>query len=402
MKKKNSTTTKKSTKKKTPTPNDHRYCRMPITPARVFGPNVNPHRAQLILVNDKKWVNGTVLKYYFFDKETDGQDVYFEDGSKEWRSWKGSKSAMNVVRKAFKVWKAIGIGLEFKEIDNREEADIRIGFMRNDGSWSYLGRDIMDHGTNERTMNFGWTITNGQKGLDVALHEIGHTLGFPHEHQNPNSGIVWNEEVVYENLAAEPNRWTRKETYHNIIRKLDPDAVQASNWDPNSIMHYPFEKGLIKRPKEYAKIKLVPAPGLSDRDIAWVKHFYPPIEEDQYIEVDVSKSYLIDLKPGEQIDFIFIPKVTKYYNIQTFGDMDTVIVLFEEENGELEYRSGDDDSGAEYNAFIHYKLIKNHKYVIRLRLYYSFETGETAFMIYPKATNYYQGGRTKNPYAQIV
>ena len=51
---------------------------------------------------------------------------------------------------------------------------------------------------NERTMNFGWDLTTSY-GHDTALHEIGHTLGFPHEHQNPTAGIVWNEPAV---LAA--------------------------------------------------------------------------------------------------------------------------------------------------------------------------------------------------------
>jgi len=38
-------------------------------------------------------------------------------------------------------------------------------------------------------------------GLDTAVHEIGHSLGFPHEYQNPKAGIVWNEEAVYAALG---------------------------------------------------------------------------------------------------------------------------------------------------------------------------------------------------------
>lgn len=373
------------------------YCCTPVVKPKIFNPNVNPHRAELILMNNKKWVNGTILKYYFFDKNTDGKYVYFTDGTREFRKWKGSNAAENVVRAAFKEWENLGIGLEFKEVDNREEAQIRIGFMQGDGSWSYVGRDILGHSVNERTMNFGWRITGSQRGKDTALHEIGHTLGFPHEHQNPNSGIVWNEELVYQTLAGDPNYWDKPTTFHNIIRKLSPDAVQGSNWDPNSIMHYPFDPGLIKEPAELNQNGLIPQGGLSERDVAWVKHFYPPVEEDEYVELKALESYQIDIEPSEQLDFIFIPEYTKYYNIETFGDMDTVMVLFEEENGELEYRSGDDDSGEEYNAFIHFKLIKGHKYVIRIRLYYSFEAGQTAIMIYPKSTQYFTA--TKQKYA---
>ena len=31
-------------------------------------------------------------------------------------------------------------------------------------------------------MNFGWDLTQPGE-IDTALHEIGHTIGFPHEHQ---------------------------------------------------------------------------------------------------------------------------------------------------------------------------------------------------------------------------
>ncbi|WP_265939207.1 M12 family metallopeptidase [Bacillus thuringiensis] len=45
-------------------------------------------------------------------------------------------------------------------------------------------------------MNFGWYITRNPSEIDTAIHEIGHTLGFPHEHQNTKSGIEWDEEAV--------------------------------------------------------------------------------------------------------------------------------------------------------------------------------------------------------------
>ena len=128
-----------------------------------------------------------------------------------------------------------------------------------------IGRDVLDIGGNQRTMNFGWDLTRPAQEIDTAVHEIGHTLGFPHEHQNPNAGIVWDEEAVYAALAKPPNSWDRDTTFHNIIRKIEPDTVQGSNWDPNSIMHYPFEAG----PDQGARAVptgLDPAGGLSERD----------------------------------------------------------------------------------------------------------------------------------------
>jgi len=56
---------------------------------RVFGPEVDPRRAALILLMADEWVNGTVLHYCFFDQDSDGGYVFFADGTREWRTWAG-------------------------------------------------------------------------------------------------------------------------------------------------------------------------------------------------------------------------------------------------------------------------------------------------------------------------
>ena len=176
-----------------------RFCNLPSAPERAFGPEVAPGRAALIRMSASKWVNGTTLRYYFFDREGDGREVALADGTKQWRSWVGGDEQRAMVRRGFEVWKTVGIGAGFQEVQAREEAEVRIGFERGDGAWSYVGRDVIDlvPGVNERTMNFGWDLTRPGE-LDTAVHEIGHTLGFPHEHQNPNAGIVWDEATMAE------------------------------------------------------------------------------------------------------------------------------------------------------------------------------------------------------------
>ena len=119
------------------------YCSVPEVPEPELDPNMAPSRFELIQLFRKKWVNGTVLRYYFFDEETDGEWVQFTNGTREWRSWVGPEAQREVVRRAFQVWKEVGIGLEFKEVQSRDEAEIRIGFMRGDGAWSirFTGAD---------------------------------------------------------------------------------------------------------------------------------------------------------------------------------------------------------------------------------------------------------------------
>jgi hypothetical protein len=360
------------------------FCSLPEVPERVLPEGLAPGHLELIHILMTKWVNFTVLHYYFFNQQTDGRNVRFTDGTTKWRSWVGSDEEKEVVRKAFQAWKDVGIGLEFKEVNSRHEAEIRVGFEQGDGAWSFVGRDIidLDLSVNDRTMNFGWSLTQRPEDIDTAIHEIGHTLGFPHEHQNPHAGIVWDEEAVYAALAKPPNRWSRSTTFWNIIRKISPDEVQGSTWDPNSIMHYPFQAGLIKEPEEFAN-GVHPEGGISKRDKLWVRTFYPPTTEgEEPARLEPLVSQALALGPGEQSDFTIRPDATRTYTIRTFGESNTVMVLFEEVDGELRHLAADDDSGEDRNAQITVKLFAGRRYVLRIRLYYKTGSGETAVMLF--------------------
>ncbi len=338
--------------------NDRPACTTkPHTPL-VLPPGLNDGRMRLIRLLATKWVNGTVLHYWFLE---------------------GPDAQKQAVRNAFDEWKALGLGLEFVEVNDRSEAEVRIGFDQADGSWSYVGRDVLGIPATEATMNFGWDLTTDY-GRTTALHEIGHTLGMPHEHQNPFAGIHWDEPKVYDYFTGSPNFWSREQTFSNVLRKIDPSEVEGSNWDPDSVMEYWFPAGLIIEPAKYHD-GLEPAGGLSTEDKEWALRFYPTLEP-TIPELKAFTSVPLSLTPGEQANFSIVPEATRRYNVATFGLADTVLVLFEEVDGQLRQMAANDDSGSGLNAKIRVKLFKGKRYVARLRLYWAGDSGQTALMLW--------------------
>jgi len=324
---------------------------------------VSEGRTRMIRVMAKKWVNGTVLHYHFFKDAP----------------WAGPAAQKKAVRRGFDIWRDVGIGLRFEEVDAPEDAEIRIGFLSGDGAWSYVGRDILKQGEAERTMNFGWDLTRNRQEVDTAVHEIGHTLGFPHEHQNPHAGIVWDEQAVIDDLAGSPNFWSEQQTRWNILRKIPQDGVEGSRWDPDSIMHYPFGPGMIRQPASF-RGGLEPKSGLSDKDKSQVREFYPPLEA-VMPELRPMEAERLSLSAGEQVNFALIPKSSRMFDIKTFGQSDTVMVLFEDDDGDMRFIDGDDDSGTDRNASLNVRLIKGRRYVLRMRLYYKRSAGDTVLLM---------------------
>lgn len=155
------------------------------------------------------WPAGSVIK------------VQYIGGTAEQRKWP---------TQAFEQWSSVAnIKFEFPAIG---PYDIRVGFVANDGAWSYIGTQSKQEPQANRTMNIGWT------GLDVALHEIGHSLGLGHEQSSPVGGICWNKAQVYKDLGGPPNYWSKAVVDANVFFKYNPVDVTATEFDPTSIMEY--------------------------------------------------------------------------------------------------------------------------------------------------------------------
>ncbi|MFJ5831746.1 M12 family metallopeptidase [Streptomyces sp. NPDC093089] len=338
-----------------------RYCAQPPQRIPVLPSSLSRPRTRAILANHAKWLNGTQLRYSFLDGAGDGV----------------AKAWLTEVHNGFEEWESLGIGLKFRPEDNPEESEIRITFA-DDGSWSYVGTDCLGIGSSEATMNFGWDPTSPY-GKATVRHEIGHSIGFCHEHQNPFAGIEWYVDKVYEYMAGPPNFWPAETTYHNIIRKLSTDQVSGSQWDVLSIMEYGFVSGLIKRPEEYRAGISSPLQ-LSDHDKEYVRTWYPPLAPHME-ELKPFQSSVLDLASGEQADYEVIPEMSQKYQFSTFGNADVKMVLFEQVGEENpRYITGEDDSGEDRNGRFEAKLFKGRRYILRVRMYSTWGSANASVM----------------------
>ncbi|MFG2267378.1 M12 family metallopeptidase [Streptomyces sp. NPDC048720] len=338
-----------------------RYCAQPPERIPTLPSGLSLPRTRAILANHSKWVNGTQLRYSFLNGADDGV----------------AKAWLTEVHNGFEEWEGLGIGLKFRPEDNPAESEIRITFA-DDGSWSYVGTDCLGIGVEQATMNFGWDPTSPY-GKATVRHEIGHSIGFCHEHQNPFAGIDWNADDVYRSMAGPPNFWPHETTYNNIIRKLSTDQVTGSHWDVQSIMEYGFGPGLINRPEEYRNG--IPSPlKVSEQDKEYVRSWYPPLAP-HMDELKPFTSSVLTLASGEQADYGIIPEKSQKYQFGTFGDADVKMVLFEQVDDEnLRYVTGEDDSGEDRNGRFEVKLFKGRRYVLRVRMYSTWGSANASVM----------------------
>ena len=102
------------------------------------------------------------------------------------------------IKEKFSLWLPYTKIIKFEYVTSGN-ADVRIAFITegpDSGSWSYIGKEILNIDADKPTMNFGWfdSTTPDEEIERTAVHEMGHTLGFIHEQSQPLANIDWDEE----------------------------------------------------------------------------------------------------------------------------------------------------------------------------------------------------------------
>jgi hypothetical protein len=191
----------------------------------------------------------------------------------------------------------VNLKLTFGRYGN--DADIRITFAHENQAYSRLGtQSTWYKGSSQQpeSMNLGWldephhgsftwkgvtynfpgcTWCSSNQNGSVIIHEFGHALGMVHEHQNPEGGIDWNVPAVLSYFGGSPNYWNEDQIYFNVIDKYNSTLLNASKFDPNSVMLYAFPASLTNDgTATHAN------PIMSPVDIEWMEKVYgtPPTE----------------------------------------------------------------------------------------------------------------------------
>jgi hypothetical protein len=122
--------------------------------------------------------------------------------------------------------------------------------------------------------------------------------------------------------------------------------------------------------------------GLSRVDISYALQLYPALQ-DAPQTMETLQSFQLTVANTEQQDFSFTPEDTRYYQLRTFGAIDSVLVVFGvNDKGEPHFLTADDNSGVERDASIRVKLFRGKKYLVKLRLYYKAPGQYASLMIW--------------------
>lgn len=181
----------------------------------------------------------------------------------------GSPELQRHVRHYASMWNKY-TGTPFVFVDS-EPSDIRVAFIRNGRSWSYIGNSAERVSVRKPTINFGWfdDTTTEVVLRRTTLHEFGHALGLIHEHQSPRASIKWNKPEVYK-YYEEHFAWNENVVNDNIFQKYKRTQTQYGVYDPTSIMHYPIP-AKFTTDGSYVDWNT----NLSAMDIAFVRKIYP-------------------------------------------------------------------------------------------------------------------------------
>lgn len=256
----------------------------------------------------------------------------------------GTTALQNKVKTYAKEWeKHISVRFEFVTQGN---ADVRIGFDWNDErwvTWSYIGTDCkFVTNQNEATMSFAYFDTATEKEIkaDVLL-AFGQVLGLELEHRHLSFNAGWTSKIAdYWEGEIEDIPWeTLKQYVFDPL--LSKDVIQTKEYDPNSIMIWPFARKYADNTARDTNYEL------SQKDIEFLRSLYPLVEDGVAIVMRTIKN----------------PKEVYHYLYTNNSD----VITLDWGDGNIENLTPHYDTNSKrYFTKISHKYTSDHEYIIKI------------------------------------
>jgi len=303
----------------------------------------------LAIITGKKWQNGRTLHVRFLD---------------------GKPEIQAKVKQLAVQWSDFA-NITF-QFDDSPDAEIRIAFTPNKGSWSYMGTDNLSIPRDQPTMNYGWfgPDTDDEEYSRTVIHEFGHALGCIHEHQHPETDIPWDREKTFA-YYLRTNGWSRDMVEQQVFQRYSRSQTQFSAFDKDSIMEYPIDESLT-----IGNFAVGWNRHLSPADKTFIAGIYPkdkPADAFQTLTVGTAVQTDIGQHGEEDLFKLAIAQKGKY-TIETTGPTDLVMSLLGPES-QTSLIATDDDSGQGHNAKIRADLAPG-TYWVRVRHFKPAGTGQ--------------------------
>lgn len=173
------------------------------------------------------------------------------------------------------------------------------------GYWSYLGTDVLSiRDKSKPTMNLqGFTMASREEEFRrVVRHEVGHTLGYPHEHlRREVIGRLDPEKTLQ--YFRRTQGWDDRTTRSNVLTPLEDRSIMGTpQADETSIMAYQLPGSITRDGRP-----VVGGADINAADAAFCAKLYPRKDEPPPpppaggVEVPVNGTYRIVVTEGKHV-----------------------------------------------------------------------------------------------------